>query len=258
LSFLEPLKGYLLRISNTGNLTYNTNLYNSPTPAGADNPNSPLLPDELVSEQSLLNQAELEAPMIDDFTKYQSNMNLIGRVNGMTIEPDDELRAYIDGKLVGRNKSINHEINRLFFNTIYFEDEQTVSFKLFKADRNKEYDLDKNVQFKADALAGLVEDPIVFELVNNANPPVTVTIEDQIIKQPDTVFGTVSIPASITENNPNCGLYAVSTILPTGTETKPTCTAQTLEGSMTSVIKVYFNEPSSFVSDTSNVPSLGS
>ncbi len=249
LSFLEPLKGYLLRISNTGNLTYNTNLYNSQAPVDPNNPNSPLSPDELVSEQSLLNQADLGAPMIDDFTKYQSNMNLIGRVNGMTIEPNDELRAYINGKLVGRNKSINHEVNRLFFNTIYFEDEQTVSFKLFKADRNKEYDLDKNVQFKADALAGLVENPIVFELVNNANPAVTVTIEDQIIKQPDKVFSTVSIPASITENNPNCGLYAVSTILPTGTETKPTCTAQTLEGSMTSVIKVYFNELSSFVSD---------
>lgn len=243
LSFLEPLKGYLLKISNAGSLTYNVNLF------GANGPltNEPTSNGGL--EQELLNQTELETPLIDDFTKYQSNMNLIGRVNGMTIEPDDELRAYIDGKLVGRNKSINHESNRLFFNTIYFEDEQTVSFKLFKADRNKEYDLDKNVQFRADALAGLVEDPIVFELVNNANSPVTITIEDQIIKQPDTVFGTVSIPASITENNPSCGLYAVSTILPSGTETKPTCTAQTLEGSMTSVIKVYFNELSSFVTD---------
>ncbi|MFY7908925.1 MAG: hypothetical protein ACOVO2_05215, partial [Emticicia sp.] len=235
LSFLEPLKGYLLRISNAGSLTYNTALNR-----GVENG---------FSQENLIKQADLAAPMIDDFTKYQSNMNLIGRVNGMTIDANDELRAYIDGKLVGRNKSISHEKNRLFFNTIYFEDEQTVSFKLFKADRNKEYDLDKNVQFKADALAGMVEDPIVFELTKSTAPAVTLNIEDQIIKQPDKSFGTVSIPASITENNPSCGLYAVSTILPTGNETKPTCTAQTLEGSMTSVIKVYFNELSSFVSD---------
>ncbi|PWK22354.1 concanavalin A-like lectin/glucanase superfamily protein [Arcicella aurantiaca] len=238
LSFLEPLKGYLLKISNTGQLTYNTNIY------GLEGSG-----EKEVSSKDLQNQASLEAPMIDDFTKYQSNMNLIGKVNGMTIDADDELRAYINGTLVSRNKSISHGKSRLFFNTIYFEDEQTVSFKLFKADRNKEYDLDKNVQFQADALSGLVEDPIVFELTNNVNPAVTIVIEDQIIKQPDKVFGTVSIPASITESSPNCGLYAVSTILPTGNETKPTCSAQTLEGSMTSVIKVYFNELSSFVSD---------
>jgi hypothetical protein len=247
LNFLEPLKGYMLRISNAGTLQYQTGGTNGArlgdlfSKSGRSELGEP-------SDADLLAQEEQEAPMTYEFTKYQSNMNLIGKVIGIAIDPDDELRAYIDGKLVGVNKSISNLSNKLFFQTIYHEDELTVTFKLFKADRNKEYELNRNVQFKADALIGLVEEPIIFELISSNQPLVTMSIEDQIIKQPDKIFANVAIPNSIIESTASCGLFAINTILPIDTDTKPTCTAQTLEGNMTSVIKIKFNELSSFVS----------
>jgi hypothetical protein len=94
LSFVEPLKGYLLKISNAGTLTYPTNI-NGVT--GLDR--------NLIKEQE-----SQETPLTDDFTKYNSTMNLIGKVNGMDIVPDDELRAYVNGKLVGANKAILNQI----------------------------------------------------------------------------------------------------------------------------------------------------
>lgn len=140
-------------------------------------------------------------------------------------------------------------MQRLFFQTIYYQDEQNIQFKLFKADRNKEFNLDKSVVFKTETLAGLVENPIVFNVITSSLLPVTIKLEDNVIKQPVTVFPTISIPASIVESNSNCESYSVSTILPTGTETKPTCSAVALEGNMSTVIRVKFNERTGFVSD---------
>lgn len=244
LSFLEPLKGYLLKISNAGTLTYPT----------TNSLNSGLIGTIGLSDKEAARGLQLqslqEVTMTFDFTQYEQTMNLIGKVNGMEIDDEDELRAYIDGVLVGTNKAIVDKKERLFFQTIYYQDEQNIQFKLFKADRNKEFSLDKTVVFKSETLVGLVEKPVVFNIITSPLPPVTIKVEDNVvIKQPVVVFPTVSIPASIVENTANCSSYSVSTILPLGTETKPTCLAPTLEANMSTVIKIRFNERTGFVSD---------
>lgn len=243
LSFLEPLKGYLLKISNAGTLTYPTTNSLSSGLTGTIG-----LSDKEAA-RGLQLQSLQETPMTFDYTQYEQTMNLIGKVNGMEIDDEDELRAYIDGVLVGTNKAIVDKKERLFFQTIYYQDEQNIQFKLFKADRNKEFSLDKSVVFKSETLVGLVENPVVFNIITSLLPPVTIKVEDNVIKQPVVVFPTVSIPASIVENTANCLSYSVSTILPLGTETKPTCLAPTLEANMSTVIKIRFNERTGFVSD---------
>ena len=243
LSFLEPLKGYLLKISNAGTLTYpTTNSLSSGLIGTTD-----LLEKE--AARGLQLQSLQESAMTFDFTQYEQTMNLIGKVNGMEIDDEDELRAYIDGVLVGTNKAIVDKKERLFFQTIYYQDEQNIKFKLFKADRNKEFSLDKSVVFKSETLVGLVENPVVFNVITTLFPPVTIKVEDIVIKHPVAVFPTISIPANIVESNANCSSYSVSTILPLGTETKPTCSAPTMEANMSTVIKIRFNERTGFVSD---------
>jgi Concanavalin A-like lectin/glucanases superfamily len=244
LSFLEPLKGYLLKIGNAGTLIYPSSTVSGNVTSSKGNSIF-----EAPSINALNAQTLLEPPMAFNFTQFEQTMNLIGKINGMTVTADDELRAYIDGKLVGINKPISNKKEQLFFQTIYSNDEQKVEFKLYKADRLKEYDLDKNVVFKAETLAGMVQSPIEFNIINAINPEVTIAIEDVIIKQPDLTFPTVSIPGSISQSNANCTSFVVSTILPVGTETKPECSAVTQEGNMSTVIRVRFNERSSFVSD---------
>ncbi|MEA5461209.1 LamG domain-containing protein [Arcicella sp. LKC2W] len=240
LSFLEPLKGYLLKISNAGRLTYPSNLSLTSNEEGVQ-------AKDLAA--SLQQQSALEPIMNFDFTQYELSMNLIAKIKGIEVDTDDELRAYIDGKLVGMNKAIVNKGETLFFQTIYYQDQQNVQFKLFKADRNKEYDLDKKLLFKAETVAGMVEDPIVFNLATTSLAELTIVVEDNVIKQPTTIFPTVSIPASITQNNVSCTNYSVSTILPLEAETKPTCSTNPQEGNMSAVLKVKFNERTSFVSE---------
>jgi len=175
-------------------------------------------------------------------------MNLIGKINGIEITADDELRAFIDGKLVGVNKSIVNGKDRLFFETIYHDDQQNVSFKLYKADRGKEFELNRTVQFQAESLAGLVQDPIVFDVAKNTLNPVTISIEDQVISQPNKIFQGVSIPNGVVESGAGCTTFAFNSIPPAELETKPSCVAQTLEGNMSTVVKINYSELSSFVS----------
>ncbi len=239
LNFLEPLKGYLLKISNGGTLIYPTNLQYLPGSVEGE-----------ISEEALIAQVAQEAPMTFDFTKYQLTMNLIGKVNGIAIDADDELRAYINGELVGINKSISHTDNRLFFQTIYFDDETNISFKLYKADRKKEYELNRTIPFKSETLAGLVEDPIIFELETANLVPITIDIKDQLIWQPNQIFPTVSIPNAVSGQSTACGSFTFNSVLPVSTETKPLCVAQTgLSDNMTGVMKINYNERSTFVSN---------
>lgn len=236
LNFLEPSKGYLLKISNTGNLTY-------PEPT-----TSTAFSADFESATIALANAKPEVPIDYQFAQYQSNMNIIGRVEGITIDPDDELRAYIDGKLAGLNKSIINKKDRLFFQTVYHQDALNVSFKLYKADRKKEYDLSNVMTFKVDSLAGLVTNPVIFKLVSNANSPVTVSLNDQLISQPNIVFEPTSIKSGVSPQDANCTTYTFNSILPSGTDVAPTCTAVTgLEGNMIGVIKPKYNERSTFI-----------
>ena len=152
LNFLEPSKGYLLKISNTGSLTYP-----EPTTSAA-------FAADFESAAIALANAKPEVPIDYQFAQYQSNMNIIGRVEGITIDPDDELRAYIDGKLAGLNKSIINKKDRLFFQTVYHQDALNVSFKLYKADRKKEYDLSNVMTFKVDSLAGVSNKSCDFQI----------------------------------------------------------------------------------------------
>ena len=243
LSFLEPLKGYLMKISNAGTLVYPTGATNGPN--GTNGPNN----DVEISPKALAAQAAQEATMTFDFTKYQLTMNLIGKVNGMTIDDDDELRAYIDGQLVGINKSISYSNNRLFFQTIYFQDESNITFKLYKADRKKEYNLNRTIPFVAETLAGLAENPIIFDLETSNLVPISIVINDQLIWQPNKIFPTVSVVNAVSGQSASCASFTFNTILPTATETKPGCVAQTgLEGNMFGVMKINYNERSTFVS----------
>jgi hypothetical protein len=143
----------------------------------------------------------------------------------------------------------SYQKERLFFETIYFEDQQNVSFKLYKADRQKEFDLDKTVPFKADTLAGLVENPVVFNVITNPLSPVTLNIENQVIMQPTKVFASVSIPQGILQGGSSCTTFAINPVLPSENAVKPTCVPATFEGNMSSVVKIKYNELSSFVSN---------
>lgn len=243
LNFLEPQKGYLLKISTAGTLTYpSTNVSTSGFITSSFESVSTMV--------AMTNQRLIEPEMTFDFAQYNSTMNLIGQVNGIAIAAADELRAYIDGKLVGRIKPTIANKSSLFFQTIYQDESRNVHFRLFKADRGKEFDLNRTVQYQAETLAGSVSAPIVFEIqTSNQDPvPVTITIADQLIRVPSQTFTTVSLPNSVVQTTANCKFYAFNTILPIGTETKPVCGAETFQGSMTTVIKINYSELSSFVS----------
>ena len=77
---------------------------------------------------------------------------------------------------------------------------------------------------------------------------VTLRITDNAIWKPNTIFPTVSIPSSIIEVGANCTTYAFNSILPQANEAAPTCTPGSFEGNMSAVIKIKYNELSSFVS----------
>ncbi len=243
LNFLEPLKGYLLKISNAGTLVYpSTNTF-------AANGSEEIASGESKNIQSLLKvQASQEPEMTFDFTQYSATMNLIGEIKGMEIAQDDELRAYIDGKLVGKNKSIVDKKSKLFFQTIYFDEQKNISFKLYKADRGKEFELNKTFPFQAESIKGLVTDPVVFEVISSPLAAVTIRIIDTAIWKPSTTFPSVSIPSSIVEASENCTTYAFNSILPQANEAAPTCTPGSFEGNMSAVVKIKYNELSSFVS----------
>ncbi len=227
LNFLEPLKGYMLKISTPGTLTY------------SESGSTGLSAAELATQES--------GPVAYDFAQYQSTMNIIGKVEGMTIDPDDELRAYIDTELVGINKSMVYKNNRLFFQTVYHQDNHNITFRLYKADRKKEFALNRLIQFKAETLVGLTDAPIIFSVASGASVPVTVSIADQVISQPVKLFQNVDIKSKIAETNANCTLFAINTILPMDTVSTPTCPLETgLEGNMSAVVKVNYSELSSF------------
>jgi hypothetical protein len=231
LNFLEPIKGYFLKMSNAGTLTYpSTSNMNFGEGGG------------LASETALVAQAA-QSTTSDNFTQYQTTMNMVARVTGIDVVAEDELRAYISGKLVGVNKSLLYEKSRLFFQTIYSQDELNVKFKLYKADRKKEYELNKTLAFKADAVVGLVTNPMILSLVTTTRPVVTVIIPDHVIEQPTTVFPVVSIANGISETNSACTTFAFNSVLPTGTDTKVICNAQSgLEGNMNGVTQLKYNE----------------
>jgi hypothetical protein len=231
LNFLEPMKGYFLKMSNAGTLTYpSTSNMNFGEGGG------------LASETALVAQAA-QSTTSDNFTQYQTTMNMVARVTGIDVVAEDELRAYIGEKLVGVNKSLLYEKSRLFFQTIYSQDELNVKFKLYKADRKKEYELNKTLAFKADAVVGLVTNPMILSLVTTTRPVVTVIIPDHVIEQPTTVFPVVSIANGISETNSACTTFAFNSVLPTGTDTKVVCNAQGgLEGNMNGVVQLKYNE----------------
>jgi Concanavalin A-like lectin/glucanases superfamily/Secretion system C-terminal sorting domain len=247
LSFLEPQKGYMLKISNLGTLVYNTSTLGNNFEGNFDDEKG-LVPK--FNERNLGVQAELETQLTDDFTKYQETMNVIGEVKGIKIDKDDELRAYINGKLAGANKPILFDKKEsLFFQTIYFDFEQNVSFKIYKADRKKEYELDKTVLFKPETYEGLVENPVVFNVISNGLAPILISIPDQVITSPATVFPNVSIANAVSGQSANCASFAFNTILPSGSAVKPTCTSPTgFEGNMTGVMKIVYNEHTNIAS----------
>jgi hypothetical protein len=245
LNFMEPLKGYLLKIGNAGTLTYpstNTNGLSSLNSEGIT------LSDNKTTSEMLATQAFQEPEMTFDFTKYSGTMNLIGKIKGMTIAKDDELRAYIDGKLVGKNKSITNNKTNLFFQTIYYDEQRNISFKLFKADRSKEFDLNKSYPFQAESLLGLVTEPIVFEVIISSLPPVQLSIPNNVIWKPSDTFPSVSIPGGFQQPNANCSTFTFNSILPTANEPKPICNEGAFEGNMSTVIKLKYSELNSFVS----------
>ena len=238
LNFMEPLKGYLLKISNAGSLIYpSANGVSTTTVKGE------------IGNKIQAEALKSESPATFEYTQYASTMNVIGKINGMSVTVDDELRAYVDGQLVGQNKGMTVNKDILFFHTIYHEEKAKVDFKFWKADRNKEYELDKNVVFAEETVAGMVQEPIVFNVMNSATIPVTFEIQDQFISKPQTQWNEVSVANAIPEGSVICSAYSFSTVLPQAEESRPECVTTTLEGNMTSVIKVVFNERSSFVSE---------
>jgi hypothetical protein len=240
LSFLEPLKGYLMKISSSGTLVY---------PTGNVSQTNGIFTIEDISSEEIASQNALEAPMTFDFTKYQLTMNLIGQVNGIGIDADDELRAYVDGQLVGVNKSISYAKDRLFFQTIYYQDESVINFKLYKANRKKEYSLNRTIPFAAESVAGMVDNPIVFELTTTDLEPIVFVIEDKMIWEPNRIFEPVSVIAAVSNQSVFCGSFTFNSTLPIATDAKPVCVSQTgLQGNMFGILKINYNERSTFSS----------
>ncbi|MES2519116.1 MAG: right-handed parallel beta-helix repeat-containing protein [Bacteroidota bacterium] len=243
LSFLEAPKGYLLKISNPGTLVFPTTSGNSFTGSISGDGKTPLL--------SFGGAEILDKTAAFDFGKFSSTMNSVGVVHGITIDPNDELRAYIKGELRGVIKSGVYSLSNesLFFMTIYGDAVEKIVFKLFKADRKKEYDLVGDMNFETDALKGLVEKPFVLTLALSSLAATQITIENQVITQPALAFNPVSVPNSL-GSSATCGNFSFNTILPTGTTTPPpACTLPTgFQNNMTGTIKVVYNERSNFAS----------
>ena len=246
LSFLEAPKGYLIKISNAGILSFpKTNSSSSNLQNGTDK-------EPLVSFSGGNLDAFTSGNILPfDFRKFNSTMNSVAIVKGINIDPNDEIRAYVKGELRGIVPSSIYSVTKesLFFVTLYGNDDEVIEFRLFKADRKKEYTLTGNMTFESDALKGFVENPFELTLQSSNAQISQFSIENQVITQPSTTFNSVSVPASIA-SNVTCGKFSFNTVLPIGTNNlQPTCTLPTgFQNNMNGTIKVVYNERSNFVS----------
>lgn len=245
LSFLEAPKGYLIKISNPG-------ILNFPKTNSTGNSQNGIDKEPLISFSGAnMEPSTSDSTLHFDFRKYNSTMNSIAIVKGIDISPNDELRAYIKGELRGIVPSGIYKLTNesLFFMTLYGNDDEVFEFRLFKADRKKEYTLTGDITFETDALKGLVEKPFELNMPNGSLQLSQISIENQVITQPSVTFNTVSVPASLA-SNVTCGKFSFNTVLAIGTNNlRPTCTLPTgFQNNMNGTVKVFYNELSNFVS----------
>jgi len=235
LNYLEPNKGYLLNVSNPSILSYQSS--NTTTNNSQKSNNSLALNSAHPQESSL--------PF--EFSQYQSTMNIIAKISGIVINPEDELRAYFSEKLIGMNKPITYANEQIFFQTIYFNDSLKIAFKLYKADRKKEYDLDNSIVFSNNTILGKVEKPLLFSLLNLNNTNVGINISNQIIKQPIKSFQTISVKNNLIPQNANCTRFAYHSVLPSDTISRKPCISEMgFDGNMFGVMKLTYNERTGF------------
>ncbi len=152
LKFMEPPKGYKLKIGNAGNLVYPSNFKGN----------------EVLEERD-------DAPVVTNFwnvdpTQFEYSMTLVGMfsVSGQNSTADiHELGAFVGNELRGSARAMYVEQlgTYLFFLTVYANDTgENLTFKLYNSAAEQVSELNEAIPFVPDQHQGSIEVPVPFTL----------------------------------------------------------------------------------------------
>ena len=149
LTALKPNAGYLYKSSTNGSFNY---------------PRSAMFGKKAIEENVLTSNYWSYNPH-----KFSNNMSVIGKVNACPNLANASgflLGAFVNGELRGfTNPQATKSNEQAYFLNIAGNEEENISFKLLDESTGSVYDLNQNISYKANAVAGTVAQPIV--LTNN-------------------------------------------------------------------------------------------
>lgn len=168
LSFLEPLNGYLLRISNSGILQYpdNFSFGNGLNRQNDPDVNEIALPQLLRAQIQPMDTTRLFWKV--DPANYEFSMNLIAVIGSeeySQLDEKDELGAFYRGVPRGSSQSIYIPFidAYLFFVTIYANrEDEIMEFRFYDSDREEILRLEETIPFQVNRLVGEVDQPFTF------------------------------------------------------------------------------------------------
>ena len=173
LTALKPNAGYLYKSSTNGSFNY---------------PRSAMFGKKAIEENVLTSNYWSYDPH-----KFSNNMSVIGKVNACTNLANASgflLGAFVNGELRGfTNPQVTKSNEQAYFLNIAGNEEENISFKLLDESTGSVYDLNQNISYKANALAGSVAQPFV--LTNNGP-----CVENKV----STAFTTQVYPVPFTES----------------------------------------------------------
>jgi len=226
LNFLEPGKGYLLNIQNTGTLIY-PNVTQSSTR----------------SQDSRLKSNSKKRWEVD-FNQYQENMNIIAVINDshkMPIGENDEISLYVNDALRGSAKATYVEEfgGYRFFITGYNDiQDELITFKYYNSKSTKEYRVVESELFRSNTVSGTIQEPLALSLMSG---DILDDLPNQFIHQSG-VFVDVDVSTYVDQATA-CSVYDIQQVITEGSDTAaPTCERSVFPNSMTVVMKVVYGD----------------
>ncbi len=173
LGFLSPTKGYLLKLTNPGILSY-------PDPKSLNAISGDVLKNTTASSESLVRTAP-EGETVNSWSpsavwtfnpgEFEYSMNLIALVSAdglpNILQAGDEVGAFVGNQVRGTSQPVYiAPLNAyLLFLTVYSNEvNQPITFKYYSKAEDKIYQVSQSMPFVINQLSGTVEQPFVLTL----------------------------------------------------------------------------------------------
>lgn len=155
LDYLEPTKGYMIRLTNAGTLTYPVGNGLAPVEAALKGNN-----------QLLTLEANMDLQP-NDFKESMSMVASIQTCSKFSIGQTAYLAAYIDGENRGIAPIEWQGKRGIAYLTIHGSKDEKLEFRLIKGKQSQQFELQERITFRADQLLGQTFEPFVFNLLEN-------------------------------------------------------------------------------------------